>query len=89
MNPFSGRWAFDAKTAELVAEAWWVALLGGLISIGFGVGVLAVFWPDVGMRPELTLTILITLTAVWAIATGIWECAIAFELRNRARRREA
>jgi uncharacterized membrane protein HdeD (DUF308 family) len=44
LNPFSGRWDFDLQTAESVAKTWWIALLGGLISIVFGVVVLAVDW---------------------------------------------
>ena len=44
MNPFSLRWSFDLQTAEEVARTWWIPLLSGLISIGFGVVVLAVDW---------------------------------------------
>jgi uncharacterized membrane protein HdeD (DUF308 family) len=44
MNPFSARWSFDRQTAEEVARTWWLALLAGLISIIFGVIILAVDW---------------------------------------------
>lgn len=44
LNPFNGRWAFDAETADEVAKTWWIALIGGLVSIVFGVIVLAVDW---------------------------------------------
>jgi uncharacterized membrane protein HdeD (DUF308 family) len=44
LNPFSRRWKFDAETAEQVARTWWIALLGGLISIVFGACILAIDW---------------------------------------------
>jgi uncharacterized membrane protein HdeD (DUF308 family) len=44
MNPFNLRWSFDLQTAEEVARTWWIPLFSGLISIGFGVVVLAVDW---------------------------------------------
>jgi uncharacterized membrane protein HdeD (DUF308 family) len=44
LNPFSNRWRFDAQTAELVAQTWWIGLIAGLIAIVFGVVVLAVDW---------------------------------------------
>ena len=187
LNPFNANWAFDASTAEEVAKTWWIALLGGLISIGFGVVVLAadwsvdslalcvgilfvlqgivwastrsldgggqagnrllgglgiaagiavIVWPEIGLltlavfigawfvvsgvlriigalanrhvpywwlvlivgaievplgvwalrRPGMTLAILVTLFGIWSIATGIWQCAIAFELRKLPQR---
>lgn len=183
LNPFSRRWAFDLETAQRVARTWWIALLGGLISIAFGacilaidwsvdslalfvglmfalqgitwataqpleggsrtpnyviggigigVGIAVAVWPKIGLltlavfiggwlvvagvirivgafanrhvpywwlvlavglievpigiwalrRPGMTLAILITLTGLWSIVSGIWQIVIAFELRN-------
>jgi uncharacterized membrane protein HdeD (DUF308 family) len=187
LNPFGGPRHFDAETAEKVAQTWWIGLLAGLISIVFGVcvlaidwsvsslavfvgilfilqgiswastrsleggsrtwnlvlggvgaaaGVVVIVWPEIGLltlavfvgcwfvvggvlrivgaianrhvpywwlvlvvgvlevplglwalrRPGMTLAILITLIGIWSIVTGIWQCTIAFELRNLAQR---
>jgi uncharacterized membrane protein HdeD (DUF308 family) len=37
-------------------------------------------------RPGLTLAVIITLTGVWAIVTGIWQILIAFEVRSLPKR---
>ena len=58
----------------------WILVLG-LIEIPVGIWALK--------RPGLTLAILITLMGVWAIVQGIWECVVAFELRNLPRRLRA
>jgi uncharacterized membrane protein HdeD (DUF308 family) len=61
---------------------WWLVLVLGLIQLPIGIWALR--------RPGLTLAVLITLTGVWAILAGIWECVLALELRREAKRlREA
>jgi uncharacterized membrane protein HdeD (DUF308 family) len=57
---------------------WWLILVLGIIEIPVGIWALR--------RPGLTLAVLITLMGVWAIVQGIWECVVAFELRNLPRR---
>ncbi len=64
--------------ANREAPLWWAILILGLIEIPVGIWALR--------RPGLTLAILITLMGVWAIVQGIWECVVAFELRNLPRR---
>ena len=44
LNPFTRRWKFDAETAEEVARTWWIALVGGLITVVFGACILAIDW---------------------------------------------
>jgi uncharacterized membrane protein HdeD (DUF308 family) len=67
--------------ANREAPLWWAILILGLIEIPVGIWALR--------RPGLTLAILITLMGVWAIVQGIWECVVAFELRNLPRRLRA
>jgi uncharacterized membrane protein HdeD (DUF308 family) len=66
--------AFTNRTAPL----WWLVLIMGLIETPIGIWAIR--------RPGLTLVVLITLTGVWAVAAGIWQCVIAFEVRNLPRR---
>jgi len=56
------------------APHWWLVLVLGLIEIPIGIWAMR--------RPGLTLAVVITLTGVWAIVVGIWQCVIAFEVRN-------
>jgi uncharacterized membrane protein HdeD (DUF308 family) len=44
LNPLSTSVRFDDETADRLAETWWLALLGGGISVVFGAIVLAVEW---------------------------------------------
>jgi uncharacterized membrane protein HdeD (DUF308 family) len=60
------------------APHWWLVLVLGLIEIPIGIWALR--------RPGLTLAVIITLTGVWAIVTGIWQILIAFEVRNLPKR---
>jgi uncharacterized membrane protein HdeD (DUF308 family) len=60
------------------APHWWLVLILGLIELPIGIWAMR--------RPGLTLAVLITLTGVWAIVTGVWQCLIAFEVRNLPRR---
>jgi uncharacterized membrane protein HdeD (DUF308 family) len=53
-------------------------LILGLIELPIGIWAMR--------RPGLTLAVLITLTGVWAIVTGVWQCLIAFEVRNLPKR---
>lgn len=60
------------------APYWWLVLVLGLIEIPIGIWAMR--------RPGLTLAVVITLTGVWAVVTGVWQCLIAFEIRNLPRR---
>jgi uncharacterized membrane protein HdeD (DUF308 family) len=60
---------------------WWLVLVLGLIEVPIGVWAMR--------RPGLTLAVIVTLTGAWAIVTGIWQCVIAFEVRNLPRRMRA
>ncbi len=60
------------------APHWWLVLVLGLIEIPIGIWAMR--------RPGMTLAVIITLTGVWAIVTGIWQCLIAFEVRNLPKR---
>lgn len=52
--------AFDLRT---VFARWWVLLLGGVVSIGFGVAALEYY-------PGLSLTFAVVWTAWWLLLTG-------------------
>jgi hypothetical protein len=60
------------------APHWWLVLVLGLIEVPIGIWAMR--------RPGLTLAVIITLAGVWAIVTGIWQCVIAFEVRNLPKR---
>jgi uncharacterized membrane protein HdeD (DUF308 family) len=60
------------------APYWWLVLILGLVEVPIGIWAMR--------RPGLTLAVIITLTGVWAIVTGIWQCLIAFEVRNLPKR---
>jgi uncharacterized membrane protein HdeD (DUF308 family) len=60
------------------APHWWLVLVLGLIEVPIGIWAMR--------RPGLTLAVIITLVGVWAIVTGIWQCVIAFEVRNLPKR---
>ncbi len=57
---------------------WWLVLALGVIEVPIGIWAMR--------RPGLTLAVIVTLTGVWAIVTGIWQCLIAVEVRNLPRR---
>lgn len=85
---FVGIWIVVSGAVHVVgaivnrhAPHWWIVLVLGLIEIPIGMWALR--------RPGLTLAVIITLTGVWAIVTGVWQCLIAFELRNLPRRLRA
>lgn len=82
---FVGIWVVVSGVLHVVgaivnrhAPHWWIVLVLGLIEIPIGMWALR--------RPGMTLAVIITLTGVWAIVTGVWQCLIAFELRNLPRR---
>jgi uncharacterized membrane protein HdeD (DUF308 family) len=60
------------------APHWWLVLILGVIELPIGIWAMR--------RPGLTLAVVITLTGVWAVVTGVWQCLIAFEIRNLPRR---
>lgn len=82
---FVGVWIVTSGLLHIVgafanrhAPYWWLVLVLGLIEVPIGIWAMR--------RPGLTLAVIITLTGVWAIVTGIWQCLIAFEVRNLPRR---
>lgn len=60
------------------APHWWLVLVLGLVEVPIGIWAMR--------RPGLTLAVIITLTGIWAIVTGIWQCVMAFEVRNLPKR---
>jgi uncharacterized membrane protein HdeD (DUF308 family) len=60
------------------APHWWLVLILGLVEVPIGIWAMR--------RPGLTLAVIVTLTGVWAVVTGIWQCLIAFEVRNLPKR---
>jgi uncharacterized membrane protein HdeD (DUF308 family) len=60
---------------------WWLMLVLGLIEVPIGIWALR--------RPGLTLVVIVTLVGAWAVVYGIWQCVMAFEVRNVARRLDA
>ena len=60
---------------------WWLMLVLGLIEVPIGIWALR--------RPGLTLAVIVTLVGAWAVVYGIWQCVMAFEVRNLARRLDA
>ena len=82
---FVGVWIVTSGLLHIVgafanrhAPYWWLVLVLGVIEVPIGIWAMR--------RPGLTLAVIITLTGVWAIVTGIWQCLIAFEVRNLPRR---
>jgi uncharacterized membrane protein HdeD (DUF308 family) len=57
---------------------WWLMLVLGLIEVPIGIWALR--------RPGLTIAVIVTLVGAWAVVYGIWQCVMAFEVRNLARR---
>jgi uncharacterized membrane protein HdeD (DUF308 family) len=60
---------------------WWLMLVLGLIEVPIGIWALR--------RPGLTIAVIVTLVGAWAVVYGIWQCVMAFEVRNVARRLDA
>jgi uncharacterized membrane protein HdeD (DUF308 family) len=57
---------------------WWLMLVLGLIEVPIGIWALR--------RPGLTIAVIVTLVGAWAVVYGIWQCVMAFEVRNLPRR---
>lgn len=53
-----------------VVDSWWVTLLGGLVSVGFGVAALYYY-------PGLSLAFAVTWTSFWLMFSGIFGIAAA------------
>jgi len=60
---------------------WWLMLVLGLIEVPIGIWAMR--------RPGLTLAVIVTLAGAWAVVYGIWQCVMAFEVRNLPRRLRA
>lgn len=58
-----------------VAKHWWVLLLSGLVSVGFGLAALIYY-------PGLSLSFAVVLVAWWLMFTGILELYGAMQERN-------
>ena len=85
LGVFIGAWIVASGLLLIVgafvnqhAPHWWLVLVLGLIEVPLGIGAMR--------RPGLTLAVLVTLAGAWAVVTGIWQCLIAFEVRNLPRR---
>src|ERR687897_1060950 len=82
---FVGIWVVLSGVLHIVgaivnrwAPHWWLVLILGLIEVPIGIWAMR--------RHGLTLAVIITLTGVWAIVTGIWQILIAFEVRSLPKR---
>jgi len=64
--------SFDLRR---IAPHWWVVLLGGIVSVGFGIAALYYF-------PGLSLSFAIVWTAYWLTATGLIAVFMAFQERS-------
>ena len=72
-------WAIVGGLTEIVRSidlrhvfsSWWVMLLGGLVSVGFGVAALYYY-------PGLSLAFAVTWTSFWLMFSGIFGIAAAF-----------
>ena len=68
---------FTREAAERVASNWWLLLITGLLEIPLGVLALA--------NPSATLTALISVAGIWAVAIGVMRVAMSFELKRLPR----
>lgn len=82
---FLGAWVVASGLIHVVGAFanrhvpyWWLVLVIGLVEVPLGIWAMR--------RPGLTLAVIITLAGAWAIASGIWQSLIAFEVRSLARR---
>jgi uncharacterized membrane protein HdeD (DUF308 family) len=57
---------------------WWLVLVLGLFELPIGIWAMR--------RPGMSLALIITLSGVWAVVNGIWQCVVAVEVRNLPRR---
>jgi len=85
LGVFVGAWVVASGLLHIVgafvnrhAPHWWLVLVLGLIEVPIGIWAMR--------RPGLTLAVIVTLAGAWAVVTGIWQCLIAFEVRNLPRR---
>ena len=71
----SGTLAISAAFAtRRILPNWWLLLILGLLEVPLGVLALA--------NPGATLTALITVAGIWAVAVGAMRVVLAFELRR-------
>jgi uncharacterized membrane protein HdeD (DUF308 family) len=78
---FFGAWLVALGVLHIVgafvnrsAPFWWLVLALGLLEIPIGIWALR--------RPGLSLVVIVTLAGAWAVATGVWQILIAFEVRS-------
>ena len=64
-----------AFTLRAITRYWWVMLLGGIISVAFGVAALYYF-------PGLSLTFAVIWTAYWLIISGVVAAYLATQERR-------
>lgn len=64
-----------AFTIRDFAQHWWVMLLTGLVSIGFGIAALYYY-------PGLSLTFAVLWTSFWLITAGVLGVYVAFQERE-------
>ena len=65
---------FVAVSGRKEIEDWWVLLLWGLVSIIVGILTFA--------APDITALILLFYIAIWAVASGVLQIALAIRLRK-------
>jgi len=64
--------AFAAR--RLLPQSWWLLLILGLLEIPLGVLALA--------NPGATLAAIITVAGIWAVAIGVMQIVLAFEIKR-------
>jgi uncharacterized membrane protein HdeD (DUF308 family) len=64
--------AFEMKP---IARHWWVLLLSGLVSVGFGIAALVYY-------PVLSLTFAVVWVSWWLVASGIIEIYAAIRMKQ-------
>ena len=75
IDGFFAGWA--GLAARRYSKSWWILLLEGLL--GIAVGLITLF------QPGITMFVLYTFIAIWAILTGIFELVQAVRLRRKIR----
>jgi uncharacterized membrane protein HdeD (DUF308 family) len=64
-----------AFTLRVITRYWWVMLLGGIVSVAFGIAALYYF-------PGLSLTFAVIWTAYWLIISGVVAAYLATQERR-------
>jgi uncharacterized membrane protein HdeD (DUF308 family) len=75
---FSGLIEVVGSIANRDMHGWWLVLILGLLQIVLGLWALR--------RPGLALSVIVTIAGIWAVAAGVLQVVVAFEVKNLPRR---